>query len=208
MKIITLTNENFRDSVAQGVEVLMRGGIVLFPTDTLYGLAVDATNPAALARLRELKGREKKKPISILVPSVEAIGNYVTWNENAKELAQHFLPGPLTLILPTHSTAFPGIEFLGQVGIRVPQEPFDLALAEALGRPYTATSANRSGLPTLTTAHEILVQFGPLVSEIDLVIDAGPRSGGKPSTVVTFKEGLPYIVRKGVLSKEDLGINY
>jgi L-threonylcarbamoyladenylate synthase len=184
----------------------MRGGIVLYPTDTLYGLAVDATNPKALARLRALKGRETKKPISMVVATVEAMSDHIEWNDTARKLAHSHLPGPLTLVLPARPHVLPDLQLLGMVGIRVPEDAFALALSQTFGRPYTATSANRSGQVTQTTTKEILRQFGSLIHEIDLVIDAGERSGGKASTVVTFKGTTPYILREGVLSKEDLGL--
>ena len=206
MQIITLSDSNQREAVAKTVEVLKRGGIVIYPTDTLYGLAVDATNSKALARLRNLKGREKKKPISIILPNVEAIADYVEWNTPAKKIANRFLPGPLTLVLPARPHVLAELQLLGMVGVRVPKDTFALALAKAFGKPYTATSANRSGLPTPATPHAILAQFGSLVDEIDLVIDAGERRGGTGSTVVTFRDNNPYIVREGILSKEMLGL--
>ncbi len=205
MEIIRLTEERMREAIERARDVLARGGIVLYPTDTLYGLAVDAHNPSALTRLRLLKGRETKKPVSIVAHSVEALDAYVTWNEIAKELANRHLPGALTLVLPARSGVPENVQLIGQVGVRVPNDVFSRALATVYGGVFTATSANRSGETTPATVHEILMQFGPRITEIDLVIDDGERSGGIGSTVVTFRDGKPYMLREGLISKDELG---
>lgn len=205
MEIIRLTEDTLRQATTRAVDILARGGIVLYPTDTLYGLAVDAFNPTALARLRALKGRETKKPVSIVVHSVDALDDYVVWNGLARELAEKHLPGALTLVLPAKRDVPQEIQLVGYVGVRVPNDPFSLRLAQSFGRAFTATSANLSGLETKKTAHDILSQFGPSITEIDLVIDAGEIPGGVGSTVVTFREGKPYVLREGRISRENLG---
>lgn len=206
MEIIRLSPSTMRGAVERARDVLARGGIVLYPTDTLYGLAVDVHNPSALARLRLLKGRETKKPISIVVSSVDALDDYIVWNETAKALAQMHLPGPLTLVLTAKPHIPKEIQLIGQIGVRVPDDMFSESLARETATAFTATSANRSGMSTGPTIHEILMQFGPRISEIDLVIDDGERAGGVGSTVVTFKENKPYILREGLISRADLGI--
>lgn len=205
MEIIRLTEERMRSALERARDVLARGGIVLYPTDTLYGLAVDAHNPGALARLRLLKGRETKKPISIVAHSVEALDAYVTWNDIARDLAARHLPGGLTLVLPARPAVPLDVQLIGQVGVRVPEDVFSRALATIYGGVFTATSANRSGETTQGTVNDILTQFGPRITEIDLVIDDGERAGGIGSTVVTFRNGTPYVVREGVISREQLG---
>lgn len=206
MEIIRLTDDSHRQTITKTLNVLARGGIVLYPTDTLYGLAVDAHNPSALARLRLLKGRETKKPISIVVPSVEALDSYVHWNDTARVLAERHLPGALTLVLPAKAQVPAELQLIGQVGVRVPADAFSLTLAQAFGRAFTATSANLSGISTADSVDGILAQFGPRISEIDLVIDAGVRAGGVGSTVVTFKDSVPYILREGLISRTELGL--
>jgi L-threonylcarbamoyladenylate synthase len=205
MEIIRLSDELMREALERARDVLARGGIVLYPTDTLYGLAVDAHNPAALSRLRLLKGRETKKPISIVAHSVEALDEYVAWNAVAKELAERHLPGALTLVLPARPGVPEGVQLIGHVGVRVPNDTFSQRLAHLFGGMFTATSANRSGEQTLASIDQILRQFGPRISEIDLVIDAGERAGGIGSTVVTFRDGKPYILREGIIPREELG---
>lgn len=205
MEIIRLSEETKKAALLRATDILARGGIVLYPTDTLYGLAVDAFNPSALARLRALKGRETKKPVSIVLHSIDALDDYVVWNGRARELAEKHLPGALTLVLPAKNDVPSEIQLVGYVGVRVPDDAFSLLLAESFGRAFTATSANLSGLTTKKTAHGILAQFGPRMEEIDLVIDAGEIVGGVGSTVVTFREGNPYVLREGRISREHLG---
>jgi L-threonylcarbamoyladenylate synthase len=206
MEIIHLTPENEANAVAVASRTLAQGGIVLFPTDTLYGLAVDALNTDALERLRELKGREKKKPISVIVPSVGEIKRYAEVSPQAQELAERFLPGALTLVLPSTLNLPEDLMLNGEIGIRVPNDAFALALAQSFGRPYTATSANRAGYPTLATPELILAEFGAKESYIDVLVDAGERSGGVPSTVVSVTGDEVKILREGTISREALGI--
>ncbi len=204
MEIIQLNEENAGKALKRAVEILKRGGIVLYPTDTVYGLGVDALNRPALARLRELKGREKKKPISIIVPNVDHIEQHADLHASAKALALRHLPGPLTLVLPGKKHLPEELMLNGQVGIRVPDDSFGRSVADILGKPITATSANRAGLSTPRSAHEMIPHFGLFAHHIDLIIDAGERGGGTPSTVVTFIQGVPYVIREGALRTEDV----
>lgn len=206
MKILTLTEDSFAQAVGEAAGVLARGGIVLFPTDTLYGLAVDAHNPTAVARLRALKGRETKKPLSIVVNSIEAIEDYAEFPESAREVARAHLPGALTLVLTAKESVPQDIALVGNVGVRVPDHPFSLELARTFGRAYTATSANRSGFATLPHARDIAQSFGPLMAHIDLVIDAGELAGGLGSTVVTFRDGKVCVLREGAISRACLDL--
>ncbi len=206
MEIIRLSEDTFDTALSRARDVLKKGGIVLYPTDTLYGLAVDALNRPALATLRELKGREKKKPISIVLMDMTAVEKHTELHEKGRELIQRHLPGALTLVVPGRSHLPDELMLNGQVGVRIPDEDFARALAHALDGPITATSANRSGFQTLATVQEILSQFGQFSHLIDMVIDAGERAGGTPSTVVTFIDGTPYILREGAISREELGL--
>lgn len=205
MEILRLDETGAEAAALKAASVLRKGGLVLFPTDTLYGLAADATNPEALARLRELKGREKKKPISVIVPDIEAIGAYAVMNEVSRCLADRFLPGALTLVMRATEKMPRELQLNGAIGIRIPDDPFCIALARAFGKPYTATSANKSGRETPATIRDVLVQFGHEVNGIALAIDGGDRNGKKPSTVVTTVDGVAYVLREGALSREELG---
>lgn len=204
MEIIQLTEENTGKALKRAVEILKRGGIVLFPTDTVYGLAVDALNKPALARLRALKGREKKKPISIIVPTIDEIRTHADLHPDAKPFSEKYLPGALTLVLPGKKHLPEELMLNGQVGIRIPNDSFGRTVAEMLGRPITATSANRSGLRTPTHASDMIEHFGQFAEHLDLIIDAGERGGGMPSTVVTFIQSVPYVLREGAISRSEL----
>lgn len=206
MEFIQLNDGNFDKAVQKAAETLARGGIVLYPTDTLYGLGVDAQNTEALGRLRNLKGREKKKPISVVLASVESISEHADVHPSAAWYAKRYLPGALTLVLPGREHLPQELMLNNAIGVRIPDDAFALALAAQFGGPYTATSANTSGIPTPATPNEIIRQFGSLAHAIDLIIDAGPRESELGSTVITFREGVPYILRAGALRKEDLGI--
>lgn len=202
MEIVRLSEISIEHAAQKAALVLRKGGLVLFPTDTLYGLAADATNPKALTALRELKGREKKKPISVIVPDIASIETYAVLNDISRSLAERFLPGALTLVVKATKNIPEELQLNGAIGIRIPDDPFCLALARAFGKPYTATSANKSGRETPATIREVLMQFGHEVNDIALAIDDGDRNGKKPSTVVTTVSGVPFVLREGALSKD------
>jgi len=204
MEIIHLTEDTLYEAAEKAADVLRRGGVVLYPTDTLYGLGVDATNRGAIGQLKQLKARETKKPISVVVPHHEALEEYALMNEHARALAKRHLPGALTLVVPGSGRIPDDILLNGALGMRIPDDPFSLALARMFGLPYTATSANMSGLPTPSTVDEILRQFGPAMRHIDLVVDAGPRGDSAPSTVVSVSGDRVFVLREGAIPKDRL----
>lgn len=204
MEIVRLREVGVEEAARQAARVLKDGGVVLFPTDTVYGLAVDAMNPEALARLRALKGRDEKKPISVIVPGIESLSRYGIMHDRAHELADRFLPGALTLVVEATKEIPAELTQDGAIGLRVPDDTFCLALAETFGTPYTATSANRSGLPTLGSVAAILEQFGDSAPMIDLVIDDGTRSGTEPSTIVAIRDGSVSVLREGAIPSETI----
>jgi len=206
MEIVRLTPDNLEEAAKKASEVLAAGGIVVYPTDTVYGLAVDALDMEALNRLKRLKGRDTKRPISIVVPDLKTMEECGTLNEAARAFASTHLPGPLTLVLPAHPYVPSELTLNGGVGVRIPNDPFCLTLARAYGRPFTTTSANQTHMTTPKTVTELVWHFGPRVSEIALIIDDGERAGGSGSTVVSCLEETPRILRQGVLSREELGL--
>jgi L-threonylcarbamoyladenylate synthase len=193
------------DTMDHAANVLKEGGIILFPTDTLYGLGADALNPEALKRLRALKGREEKKAISIVVADMAMAEKYAEVTPLARRLAERFLPGKLTLVLsakgnlPEELTAG-----TGTVGIRIPKHLLCLNIARELGRPYTATSANVSDREPELSAEKILAQFGDKAKEIGKVIDMGELPESAPSTVVDARGEKPLVLREGAVSAEDI----
>lgn len=183
-------------------------GIFLYPTDTVYGLGADATNPDAVKALFTLKGRDEKKPVSIVVADFRMAEKYAVVSPLAKVLIEKFLPGKLTIvlkakdILPNEITAG-----TGSVGIRIPNHPVPLRLVRELGKPITATSANVAGMPTEVTPRAILAQFGERAGMVTEVIDEGELPESAPSTVVDARGNNPIIIREGAVpSAEILGV--
>lgn len=206
MEIIRLSDSGVKKAVEKAVYALRKGAIIVYPTDTLYGLGVDARNGTAVARLKELKGRESKKPISIIVSDIPHMQTCGVLTSSARALAEKFLPGPLTLVLKATSAMPEEIQLNGALGIRIPNHEFCLALARAYDGPITTTSANVSGLPTKRNVNDIIWHFGPHISKVALVIDAGELPSSPPSTVVRCTDDTPYILREGVLTREMLGL--
>jgi len=187
------------EGIAEAVGVIARGGVVAFPTDTVYGIGVAAEDPSALRRLYALKGRDADKPIPLLLSGVEWLGKVSeTASARAWRLAEAFFPGALTLVVPL-SRRFPK-ELnggRGTVGVRVPDHPIALRLIEACGGFLAVSSANRSGEPPATTAAEVRALFD---GAIELILDGGATPGAIPSTVVDTTTEPPRILRVGALS--------
>lgn len=198
MECIQLSEWGIEAAARKAAAALTAGGIVLYPTDTLYGLGADVANPAALAELNLLKGREEGKPMSVIVPDIASMERVAVVNATAKKLAEQFLPGALTLVLRARGG--------GTVGVRIPDDPFALALARIFGKPYTATSANRAGEQTPQTISDILAHFGSAAEHLSLVVDGGVRESAKPSTVVSCVSDVPEILREGVITKKQLDL--
>jgi L-threonylcarbamoyladenylate synthase len=186
--------------LAAAVAILRRGGVVCLPTETFYGLAVDAVDEAAIARLVALKGREEGKPIAVIAPDLD--GARRLWAEapaRLLELAAAHWPGPLTLVARARAgvpaaLVGPG----GGVGARVSSHPVAAALARGLGRPITATSANLAGEPP---AHSVAEARARLGAGVDLYLDDGPAPGGPASTVAEVTaDGRVLVHRPGAVA--------
>lgn len=176
--------------------------IILYPTDTLYGLGVDATDPKVVLRLRELKGRDDGKPISIAVSDIGMMREYAEVTPLAEKLAARFLPGKLTLVLNAKNLPDEITAGDGTIGVRIPNHPQALELIRETGKPLTATSANISGMPSERTVEKILAQFGSKASWITKVIDGGEISESAPSTVVDARGETAAVIREGAISRE------
>ncbi len=192
-------------ALAVAVDALRQGKLVAFPTDTLYGLGVDATNDEGVRCLCKAKNRPLDAPLPILVADVgQASALTQEMPELALRLAYRHWPGPLTLVLKRAGT-FRSLALAGgdTAALRAPGHPVPLALIRALGRPITGTSANRSGGPPPRTAAEVARQLG---EEVDIIIDAGPAPIGVESTVLDLTVDPPRILREGALSREELEV--
>jgi L-threonylcarbamoyladenylate synthase len=186
--------------IAAAVDVLRRGGIVAYPTDTLYGLAVDPRRDDAVDRLFAAKDR----PASLAVPLIAAdAAQAFAWGdfpEDARRLADAFWPGPLSLVVPAADGLSRRVMAAdGTVAIRVPAHGIGRALAAGLGCPITATSANLSGQPATAEPADVAASIG---DRIDLLLDGGPSPGGPPSTIVACGPGGVRLVRAGAVAWE------
>ncbi len=182
-------------------ECIANGGVVAIPTDTLYGLAADATNPDALERVYEIKGRPAGMALPVLVSGwqqVEMVSTLACAGQNlARELAKQFWPGPLTLVLPASPNLPPRLTAgLDTIAVRMPDHAVPLALAAGLGRPITGTSANRSGQADITDPDELARCLGGLV---DGIIVSGEPPQGTASTIVAVSDQDLALLRDGAL---------
>lgn len=186
--------------IQQAVEVLRSGGLVAFPTETVYGLGADATQAEAVERIYEVKGRPTTNPIIVHVADIERARRYaVQWPEAAQKLAEQFWPGPLTLVVPkSPQIVDQATAGLKTVGLRVPNHPVALELLRAFDGAIAAPSANRSARVSPTTAQHVRDELGDLVQ---LVLDGGPCEVGIESTVLDLSGDMPRILRPGMVTR-------
>lgn len=189
------------DAIARAAALLRDGGLVAMPTETVYGLAADASNPAAVARLYAAKGRPRFNPLIAHVTGVAMAQTLVEWPELAGKLARAFWPGPLTLVLPKLDSA-PICDLanagLNSVAIRAPRHAGAQALLAAFGGPLVAPSANPSGGVSPTTAHHVSEGLG---EKLDLILDGGACPVGLESTVIAIIDGRATLLRPGGLER-------
>lgn len=193
MKILkTNQNEVDKNVIDEAVKVLADGGVILYPTDTVYGLGANIFNRKAVKKVYNIKKRSYLKPVSLLVSSKDAIPLVSKTSLNQLNFIDKYLPGPYTFILkkskivPRHLTSGSA-----NVGVRVPKSEIACSLAKIF--PITTTSANLSNKDTLDTPEEILKQLG---CEVDLIIDVGPLKFGNPSTIIDLTGEEPVFVKR------------
>jgi len=190
-------------TVRQAVDIIRDGGVIAFPTETFYGLGVDPAQDAALHRLFDVKGRDFRNPIPLIISDRTVLAELVAEIPDAAiRLMDRFWPGPLTLVL----RALSSVSLLitagsGTVGVRHSGSLLACLLAEGLSGVITATSANPSGRPPCTTG--AMVRHD-LEGKIDLVLDGGTVPGGLPSTVVDVTRDVPSVIRAGIIPAEDI----
>lgn len=191
MEPIIWNLDDIADIISSAKEVYEAGEVLVYPTDTLYGFGVDPTDPKAMKKLIELKGRSGKKPVSIAVSEPEEIEEYAEVSETAWSIIDAFMPGPITIVLPSKVDWFP-YEF---IGIRVPDSPITMDICASLG-PLTATSANIAGEKDPIDIYDVLDNFG---DRVGMYIQGDLTMQGKPSTVVRVKGRGIKILREGVI---------
>ncbi len=184
------------------VALLRQGGLICYPTDTVYGIGGAAGNDEAVRRVYEAKGRPLGQPMPLLIADPEDAARFASLNETGRRLIDQFWPGGLTLVMPKaegfHSLALAGQE---TVGLRLPDQDTLRAVIRELGEPLVGTSANRSGTPPATTAQEAAGQIGEAV---DLIIDGGECTRGEESTVLDITTEPPRVLRWGTVSRLDI----
>ncbi len=190
-------------------ETIIQGKILSFPTDSVYGIGGDPSNPMVVEKLYNIKFREKSKGFIVLVCDVEEAQKVANLNDIAEKLAEHFWPGELTLILPKKNTNFIPPEvtaFKNTIGIRIPKNKVILSILKklkALSRfgGIIGTSANYSGEPPAISGEEVVKK---LLNPIDLIIDVGKTKSQIPTTIIDCTTAIPKILRQGLIQKEEI----
>ena len=196
-----IQNDN-EETRIEAARIIGAGGVIAFRTDTFYGLGADPLNPDAIRKIRELKGREDRKPILLLISDESEVDRFIQQSAFFKVVAHGHWPAPLTLIgasrpeLPIELTSG-----TNSLGIRLPDDENVRALVRACGGALTATSANVSGEPPARTAKEVANYFP---QGIDLIIDGGEVTAIEPSTVLDVSKSEPRLVREGAVSRDEL----
>jgi tRNA threonylcarbamoyl adenosine modification protein (Sua5/YciO/YrdC/YwlC family) len=193
--MLTIDPQNLKGRhISHAVEVMRAGGVIVYPTDTVYGLGCDISSKEAIKRVQAIKGRSHKKPMSFVCADLTHVSKYAHVSNHAYRILKRFLPGPYTFVLPaTRET--PRILQTKQktVGLRVPDHPVPIALVSELGNPILSTSANRSNEDVLTDPAEVASALG---GQVDLVLDCGPLPV-IPSSVVSLLNDQVEILRPG-----------
>ena len=192
-----------KKQVEKGIDILRQGGIVAYPTDTVYGLGASITIHTAVERIYRVKQRPLNMALPLLVGSasqIETLAGSVP--PVARKLISRFMPGALTIVLPA-SPSVPDVITAGEttVAVRIPAHPIPLALIDGTGIPLVGTSANVSGKPSPLTADEVYAQLG---DGVDLIIDDGESCPGQASTVVDVTGETPVVLREGAISREEI----
>ena len=196
MKTVTLDPARMGVAAERAARVLREGGVVLFPAERLYGLAADARDSAAVARVFALKGRDPGQPLPVIVGDAGVASEWVVVAPELAMLMRRFWPGPLTLVLPVRRQLAAEVTASPELGIRIPGNPLALEMAKLFGTPVTATSANESGQASGRTVADALAG---LDGEPDLVIDSGELPGPPGSTVARYRGRKLEILRPGII---------
>lgn len=192
------------EAFSQAIAALKRGELIVFPTETFYGLGADAFNEVAVEQVVSLKGRDPGSPIPIIIADRKMLKDVVTdVPPVAQKLIGRFWPGPLTLVLPAEKNLpAPLLNRDGQVGVRISSHPLAASLTRELGHPITATSANLSGREPARTVEEAMSYFS---SKLEIFLNGGRLGGSKGSTVVEVSSrGVLRIIREGEISSREL----
>ncbi len=202
---VMLLNMHEREKAARAIEVagklINAGEVIVFPTETIYAIGADATNPAAIEKVYELKGRDHDKPLPIIVSDINMIREYAQINPVAEKLAAAFMPGPLTLLVEKNKGKLPDSLSGNGVAFRIPGNHFARAIASESGKPVTSTSANMSGKPPLYTEREVREVFD---GKVPLILSSGTLMETLPSTIVDTRATPQKLVREGPVPYQEI----
>lgn len=189
--------------LTKAAEIVAGGGIIAYPTETFYGLGADATNEKAIQKIFAVKGRDLKNPISLIIGQTDDIYPLVqAVPETAKKLMTAFWPGELTIVFSAANSVSALLTAgSGKIGLRVSSHPGAQGIVQKLQRPLTATSANLSGKPECSRASEVAQQIG---NKIDAIVDFGPTTGNKVSTIIDVTRDPPEIKREGAITRQSI----
>ena len=197
-EIVKIDTAHPEQAFARCRDVIFAGGVIVYPTETFYGLGADPSNPAAIRKLFAIKDRQQDQPILLLIKDAGQVRNWAAEiPAKAEELMRQHWPGPLTLVFKAKGYVLPELTAgAGTIGLRVPGSALTVRLLAFLGTALTGTSANTSGGPSPRTAEEAMEAVG---SAVDLIVDGGMTAGGKPSTVADVSAGQVIVIREGAI---------
>jgi L-threonylcarbamoyladenylate synthase len=202
---VHITEQNVLAAAQHAAEVIRAGGVILYPTDTVYGLGCDPANPDAVAKIARIKQRDVEKMMILIAPSISVVERYVVFDERSRALAAHFWPGPLSLVLsrilePDKRSLPHYYPHEATIVFRVPDHPLCQAIMHELDAPLVSTSANRAGMDTCVRPKDILDQLDALADHIDLVLDAGDAQKRVPSTLLSVRNDEVNVLREGAIT--------
>jgi len=197
------SDESLRKGLIEAVKIISKGGILAFPTESFYGLGVDATNTDAVENLFTIKRRDHDLPILILISSLKNLPQYVAYTpSSAKKLGEKFWPGGLTMVFQSSAILSSALtSSTGKVGIRISSHPLANTLSKTLNVPITATSANISRMPPCIKADQVVECFN---NAVDLILDGGETQGKYPSTILDVTIDPPLLIREGMVKVEEI----
>lgn len=196
MRILRVEGSSLKAVVQDVAQALQQGRVIACPTDTVYGLIVDATSQEAVDKVFQIKQREKSKPIYVFVKDIEMAREYAQINKEQEEFLKKNWPGKVTAVLEGKHKLAEGIELGGKIGLRIPKHQFVQDILEKFGKPLTGTSANISGIPSCQDSKEVVAQFEGQELRPDIVIDAGKLPESNASQIIDITETPYRVLRK------------
>lgn len=190
-KILKFEEGRMKEIIEESVKVIKNGGIIIYPTETSYGIGADAMNVDAIKKIREIKGRAYDKPITVIVDSIETMEKYGKINKKVEKLVKKFMPGPLTIVVEKKN--LPNVLSQEGIGFRLSSHPVVMSINDIFKKPITARSANISGEGNIYDSKKLIELFD---GKADLIIDYGEIPVVKPSTIIDMRNE-PIIIREG-----------